>query len=98
MYGFDYKDFLNNMAKHNIFWELNVTYDSIHGYNEHQYVFDFMTDPVKQKLIKDANVYLSIGFDSHRCEDYDGFKVHKMYDFLKENGFKTVETLLSKNS
>ena len=44
--------------------------------------------------IKDAGVYLSIGFDGHRCEDYDGYKVHEMYDFLKTNSFKTIDELL----
>lgn len=94
MYGFEYNDFFCKMAEHNIFWEMNVTYDSIHKYKEHPYVSDFMNDKEKQRLIKDAGVYVSIGFDSHRCEDYDGHKVHQMYDFLAENGIKTITELL----
>ena len=48
----------------------------------------------KQQIIKDAGVYISVGFDSHRNEDYDGFKVYEMYDFLKRNDFNTVDEIL----
>ena len=82
------------MAQNNIFWEMNVTYDSIHKYIEHQYVLDFINDRKKQKIIKDAGVYISVGFDSHRCEDYDGHKVHEMYRFLKQNKFNTIDEIL----
>ena len=82
------------MAQHNIFWEMNVTYDSIHGYREHPYVQDFMKDKDKQQIIKDAGVYISVGFDSHRCEDYDGYKVHEMNKFLKANRFNTIDEIL----
>ena len=94
MYGFDYAEFFRTMAKNNIFWEMNVSYDSIHKYREHQYVLDFMNDSEKQQIIKDAGVYISIGFDSHRLEDYDGFKVHQMYDFLIEKDIKMIDELL----
>ena len=94
MYGFDYKTFFKQMAQHNIFWEMNVTYDSIHGYREHPYVQDFMKDKDKQQIIKDAGVYISVGFDSHRCEDYDGYKVHEMNKFLKANRFNTIDEIL----
>ena len=94
MYGFDYAEFFGKMAQNNIFWEMNVSYDSIHKYREHQYVLDFMNDSEKQQIIKDAGVYISIGFDSHRFEDYDGFKVHQMYDFLVEKDIKMIDELL----
>ena len=41
--------------------------------------------------MKQAGLYLSVGFDGHRCEDYDGAKVHEMYDFLVENDFPVVD-------
>ena len=94
MYGFEYTAFFKKMAQNNIFWEMNVSYDSIHKYKEHQYVLDFMNDKEKQQIVKDAGVYISIGFDSHRYEDYDGAKVHEMYDFLKRNDFNTVDEIL----
>lgn len=39
--GLDMDVFFNKMAKQNIFWELNVNFDSIHGFKEHQYVKGF---------------------------------------------------------
>ena len=32
MYGFEYTEFFEKMAQNNMFWEMNVTYDSIHKY------------------------------------------------------------------
>ncbi len=94
IYGFEYEKFFAKMAENNIFWEMNVSYDSIHKYNEHKYVFDFMTDKAKMEIIKNAGVVISIGSDSHRCEEYNGFKLYQMYDFLKTNGFKTFDELI----
>ena len=94
MYGYNYDEFFKSLADNGIFWEMNVTYDSIHSYREHQYVFDLISDKIKQDIVKKAGTVISIGCDSHRCEDYDGFKVHSMYDFLTDNGFETVNKLL----
>jgi len=93
MYGYDYEEFFKTMAEKGIFWEMNVSYDSIHRYNEHKYVFDFINDKKKSEIVKKSNVYISVGFDSHKYEDYDGFKVHQMYDFLKKNSFNTADEL-----
>jgi hypothetical protein len=72
---------------------MNVSYDSIHKYREHAYVADFVQDEQKQKIIRDAGVYVSVGFDSHRHEDYAGYRVYAMYDFLKQNRIRTVDEL-----
>ena len=93
-FGFDYVDFFKKMAENNIFWEMNVSFDSIHKYREHKYVLDFMNDEEKQRIVREAGVYVSVGFDSHRCEDYDGNKVHQMYDFLKQKGIKTADEMI----
>ncbi|MBQ8371366.1 MAG: metallophosphoesterase family protein [Clostridia bacterium] len=94
MYGFDYEEFFTEMARRGIFWEMNVSFDSIHGYREHSYVAEFLGNEERIALIKRCGVYLSIGFDSHRCEDYDGYKVHAVYDLLKKHGIRTVDELL----
>lgn len=93
MYGYDYEEFFKKMAENNIFWEMNVSFDSIHKYREHQYVKDFMADENKIELVKRCGVYVSVGFDGHRLEDYDGYRVHEMYDFLKQKGIKTADEL-----
>lgn len=94
MYGYDYYEYFKKLAENNIFWEMNVSYDSIHGYREHKYVFDFINDKEKIDIVKKSGLRLSIGFDSHRHEDYDGFRVHKIYDFLKNNSIPTIEECL----
>ncbi len=93
IYGYAYEPFFQEMAERGIFWEMNVSYDSIHRYREHSYVHDFCTDSGKQEIIRKAGVPIAVGFDSHRIEDYDGERVHNMVAFLRENGFVTVDTL-----
>ncbi len=33
--------YFRRMADGNIFWEMNVNYDSVHGFREHEYVKTF---------------------------------------------------------
>jgi len=94
IYGFNYYEFFNELAKNNIFWEMNVSYDTVHSYREHKYVLDFIKDKEKIDIVKKSGLCISIGFDSHRHEDYDGFRIHKMYDFLKSNSINTIENYL----
>lgn len=94
IYGYNYEWFFSQMADNKIFWEMNVNYDSTHNYKEHSYVYEFMNNKEKIDIIKKAGVYIGVGFDSHRYKDYDGFRVHQMYDFLKTNGIKTVDELI----
>lgn len=92
-YGYAYHAFFSEMARRGIFWEMNVSYDSIHRYREHPYVQDFLSDPAKQAILRETGVPISVGFDGHRCEDYDGRRVHRIYDFLRENGFRLADEL-----
>lgn len=89
--GYDPAAFFAEMGKYNIFWEMNVNYDSIHGYIEHEYVADFVRDAEKQAIIRDCGVCISVGSDTHRCGEYDDFRLRRMHKFLKEQNIKTVE-------
>ncbi len=82
---------LEMMAEHNIFWELNVNYDKIHGYREHAYCKEFTADREKQERIKQLGIELSVGFDTHDLADYDAARVRQMCEFIFENGFKIPE-------
>lgn len=93
--GYEPLEYFKELAAHDTFWEMNVSYDSIHGYREHEYVKEFMRNEEQQRIVRESGLHISIGFDSHRCEDYDGYKVHEMYDFLKEKGIKTADMLFT---
>ena len=73
--GLDTDEFFKKMAKENIFWEINVNYDSIHGFKEHQYAKDFFENSELLALIRKYDVKVSVGFDGHRLEDYDAERV-----------------------
>ena len=77
-------DFFSRLAENNIFWEMNVNYDSIHGYNEHQYVKNFVASEEQQDIIRRTGVKISVGFDGHKVEDYKPERVVKMCRFLEE--------------
>ena len=93
--GYDRREFFGKLAEHGIFWEMNVSCDSIHQYREHPYVTDFVNDPEKQAVVRDAGLYVSVGFDGHRREDYDGARVADMVKFLKNAGIHTADELFA---
>ncbi len=93
--GYDRREFFGKLAEHGIFWEMNVSCDSIHRYREHAYVADFVNAPEKQAIIRDAGVYISVGFDGHRREDYDGHRVAEMVKFLQNAEIRTADELFA---
>lgn len=74
----------------NIFWEMNVSYDKIHDYREHEYVKEFLSNETQQELVRKSGVRLSVGFDGHRVEDYRPDRVADCCDTLKALGFPLV--------
>ena len=63
-------EYFFRMAQENIFWEMNVSYDSIHGYRVHPYMTQFFENKAQQDIVRRSGVRLSVGFDGHRIEDY----------------------------
>ena len=86
--GEDPLDYFKRMAEQNIFWEMNVSYDSIHGYREHKYFLDFFADEEKQEIVRKSGVRVSVGFDGHRVEDYLPDRVAGYCKKLTELGIK----------
>ncbi len=91
--GRDAAEFLKELANNNIFWELNVNFDSIHGYREHQYVKDFFESEEKQEIVKQAGLILSVGFDGHNMDDYLPEKVIDACEKIKLLGLKSAEEI-----
>lgn len=73
--GLDMDEFFKKMKEQNIFWELNVNYDSKHNFKEHQYVKDFFRNGTLIDAVKKSGIKMSVGFDGHRLEDYDADRV-----------------------
>ncbi len=94
MYGFDPLSYFKELVKRSIFWELNMSYDSIHHYKKHEYAERFFKNEYEQEIVKKSGLMLCVGFDSHRHEDYDGSRVHFANRFLKDNNFRTIEGFL----
>lgn len=92
--GFDPAVYLNSLADRGMFWELNVNYDTIHNHREHQYVKTFMNSELQQRIVKDSGLFVSVGFDGHRMEDYDVKRVREANDFLETNGINNAVDLI----
>lgn len=74
-------DYFSRMAEENIFWEMNVSFDSIHKFREHAYMLRFFEDEKQQEIIWRSGVRLSVGFDGHRCNEY---KPDRVADYCKK--------------
>ncbi len=86
-------EFFYKLKTNGIFWELNVNYDKIHRFNEHEYVKEFFRNKEYQSLVRDIGVQLSVGFDGHRKEEYKVERVKNACDFLIDNGFNLITKL-----
>lgn len=86
--GEDPYRYFKRMAQENIFWEINVNYDSIHGYKEHEYMLEFFKNTEQQAIIRESGVRLSVGFDGHRVEDYLPTRVADYCRKITELGIK----------
>ena len=86
--GLDPYNYFKKMAENNIFWEMNVNYDSTHNYREYKYVLDFFENEEKQQIIRESGVRLSVGFDGHKVEDYMPERVKEYCEKITAMGIK----------
>ena len=86
--GEDPYRYFKRMAEANIFWEMNVSYDSIHHYVEHPYMLRFFEDKEQQAIVRESGVRLSVGFDGHRVEDYRPDRVRSACQKITDMGIK----------
>lgn len=88
--GMEPLEYFKRMADQNIFWEMNVSYDSTHGYKEHQYMLEFFKNEEQQEIIRKSGVLLSVGFDGHKVEDYLPERITDYCQKIKDLGIKMV--------
>ena len=88
--GEDPLKYFKKMAERNIFWEMNVSYDSTHHYREHSYMLDFFNSKEQQDIIRESGVCLSIGFDGHMVEDYLPERIKEYCKKAEDLGLKLV--------
>ena len=86
--GEDPLSYFTKMAERGIFWEMNVSYDSIHHYREHAYMLHFFEDKEQQEIVRRSGVEISIGFDGHRTEDYAPDRIRDFCRRAEELGLR----------
>jgi histidinol phosphatase-like PHP family hydrolase len=86
--GIPAENYFCRMAEKNIFWEMNVNFDSTHKYREHAYMLRFFEDEKQQDIIRKAGVRISIGFDGHRCNEYKSDRVKAYCKKIEQMGIK----------
>lgn len=82
--------YFSRMAKENIFWELNVNFDSIHHFREHRYVAEFFENKEQQDIIRASGVCLSVGFDCHNTDDYLPERIATACNHIRELGIPLI--------
>lgn len=88
--GEDPYRFLKKMAQHNVFWEINVNFDSLHQFKTHSYVTEFFKNKEQQELIKKTGVRLSVGFDTHIAREYKPTRVITACNQIKNMGIHLI--------
>ena len=78
--------YFRKMAENGIFWEMNVNYDSLHGFKQHDYVTEFFKNKAQQEIVKKSGVRLSVGFDGHIAKEYKAQKVRTACQLIKDMG------------
>lgn len=86
--GEDAYTYFRQMAEREIFWEMNVSYDSVHKWHEHPYMLRFFEDAEQQALVRESGLRLSVGFDGHRVGDYLPSRVADYCRRITEMGIK----------
>ena len=84
----DAYDYCRRMADYGVFWEINVNFDSIHGYREHAFVKRFFENEEQQAIVRESGLRLSVGFDGHRKEDYLPARVSEACARIQKMGIK----------
>ena len=82
--------YFRKMVEQNIFWELNMNYDSLHGFRVWDYVTEFFKNKTQQEIVRNAGVKLSIGFDGHICKEYKSDRVKLANKLVRDMGIKLV--------
>ncbi len=72
-------DIIEIMKKNNIFWEINTS-------GNYNYYYDFITNPEKQKIIKESGITVSIGSDTHWIKDLNVNKLKSCQELIKNLG------------
>ncbi len=80
--------YFKRLADAGIFWELNVNYDSLHEFKQHDYVTEFFKNKTQQEIVKKSGVKLSVGFDGHIAKEYKPQRVKTACQMLKNMGIK----------
>ena len=82
--------YFKRLADAGIFWEINVNYDSLHEFKQHDYVTEFFKNKTQQEIVKKSGIKLSVGFDGHIAKEYKPQRVKTACQMLKNMGIKLV--------
>ena len=80
--------YFRKMAEAGIFWEMNVNYDSLHGFKSHNYVTEFFKNKQQQDVVKKSGIRLSVGFDGHIANEYKPDRVKSACTLIQNMGIR----------
>ena len=80
--------YLRKLAEANIFWEINVNFDSLHSFRTYRYAAEFFRNKKQQEIVKNSGVKLSVGFDSHIAREYKADRVKTANKLIRDMGIR----------
>lgn len=72
-------DMIKILKDYDIFWELNVS-------GNYDYYYDFLTNEKKQQIIKESQITVSVGSDTHWVEEYRFKQLRKANELIQKLG------------
>lgn len=82
--------YLRRLAEENIFWEINVNFDSLHSFRTYGYVTEFFRNKKQQEMVRNAGLKLSVGFDGHNAREYKADRVKTANKLIRDMGIRLV--------
>ena len=70
-------DIFKILKQYNLFWEINTS-------GNYNYYYDFITNKEKQERVKNSNITLSIGSDTHWIGDFSVNKIKSIHKLVEK--------------
>lgn len=70
-------DIFTILKRYDLFWEINTS-------GNYTYYYDFITNKEKQERVKNSNIKLSVGSDTHWVGEYSANKIHSVHKLIEK--------------
>ncbi|MCX7714138.1 MAG: PHP domain-containing protein [Clostridia bacterium] len=74
---------LKTMKEYDLFWELNIS-------GNYVYYYDFLTNDKKRNMVRESNIQISIGSDTHWIGEFDIGRIKRAHKLVENMGRQCI--------